>query len=80
MKVRFISRVQRELYSRGVQGALDAWTVHTKTSCGKLVLVKSPPRTRRYCRNKLAHARTRSKASLTVPSELVVSVAFASCS
>lgn len=39
MKVRFIASVQQELYRRNVHGALDAWTVHGKTECGKLVLI-----------------------------------------
>ena len=48
MKVRFIPRVQRSLYHRGVHGALDVWTVRGKTAAGRYVLQPhSQPRKRK---------------------------------
>lgn len=47
MKVRFIPRVQRQLFLRGVHGATDAWTVKGETQGGKLVLLAPPRRARK---------------------------------
>lgn len=42
MKVRFIPRVQRQLFLRGIHGATEAWTVKGETPAGKLVLAPPP--------------------------------------
>lgn len=83
MKVRFISSLQQQLYSRGVNTALDAWTVHSKTTCGKLVVIPPshstfqthPPRVRHRARARTwTRKRPKGIAMLTVAPDMVVDV------
>ena len=55
MKVRFIPRVQRQLFLRGVHAATEAWTVKGETRGGKLLLTPPPrARTKKQARVHLA--------------------------